>query len=56
MISMMGYCQGRPKAPTTKKFYPLQKRPHLIVKCPKFYKKKYENFQIVVHFLLLVIL
>ena len=45
----------RPKSPTTKKFYPLQKRPHLIVKGSKFYKK-YEFFQIVVHFLLLVML
>ena len=29
----------RPKAPTTKFFYPLQKRPHIIVKGRKFYKK-----------------
>ena len=42
----------RPKTPTTKKFYPLQKRPHLIVKCPKIYKK-YEFFQIVVHFFII---
>ena len=44
-----------PKAPTTKFFYPLQKRPHVIVKGRKFYKK-YDFFQIVVHFLLLVML
>ena len=35
--------------------YPLQKKAHLIVKGPKFYKK-YEFFQIIVHFLLLVML
>ena len=45
----------RPKAPTTKFFYPLQKRPHIIVKGRKFYKK-YDFFQIVVHFLLLMML
>ena len=45
----------RPKAPTTKKFYPLQKRPHIIVKGQKFYKK-YEFLQIILHFLLLVML
>ena len=44
----------RPKAPTTKKKkknFPFTKN----IKCPKFYKK-YKFFQMVVHFLLLVIL
>ena len=44
-----------PKAPTTKNIYSLQKRPNPIVKDLKF-RKKYEFFQIVVHFLLLVML
>ena len=51
-----GPAQGQGRRPPPQiNIFPLQKSPYLIVKCPKFYKK-YEFFQTVMHFLLLVIL